>query len=107
MSAFNTQVFNKFPITQVIDHHISVQVAADFTGYNIQYLRRLLRAGKLSGTKIGQVWLIKLSSLESYFQERESSSDQRCGPKNTVTGEMYSIVNTPCLQTYTEKVQEK
>lgn len=66
----------------LIENHISVQAAAEFTGYNIQYLRRLLRAGKLVGTKVGQVWLIKLSSLEAYFQEKESSSDRRCGPKN-------------------------
>jgi len=98
MSAFNPQI---------IDNHMAVQSAAEFTGYNVQYLRRLLRAGKLSGTKIGQVWLIKLASLEAYFQERDSSSDRRCGPKSTVTDEMYSIVNTPCLQTYTEEVQEE
>jgi hypothetical protein len=95
MSAFNPQV---------IDNHISVQAAAQFTGYNIQYLRRLLRARKLTVTKIRQVWLIKLSSLEAYFQERENSSDRRCGPKSAVIDEVYSNVNTLCLQTYTEEV---
>ena len=33
--------------------------AAEYSGYNEQYLRRLLRAGRLEGIKIGQVWLIE------------------------------------------------
>jgi hypothetical protein len=32
-----------------------IQAAAELTGYNIQYLRRLLRYGKLEGIKIGQI----------------------------------------------------
>ncbi len=42
----------------VVDNHISVQAAADFSGYSLQYIRRLLRCGKLEGFKIGQVCLI-------------------------------------------------
>jgi len=37
-----------------------VQAAAEATGYNIQYLRRLLRSGKLEGIKIGQMLLIDI-----------------------------------------------
>ena len=37
----------------LIEKYISVQAAADVTGYNIQYLRRLLRSGTLEGIKIG------------------------------------------------------
>jgi hypothetical protein len=36
------------------EKHTSVQAAEDVTGYNIQYLRRLLRSGKLEGIKIDQ-----------------------------------------------------
>ena len=39
----------------LVEKHISVQAAAELTGYNIQYLRRLLRYGKLEGIKIGQI----------------------------------------------------
>ena len=63
------------------EHHISVQAAAEVTGYNSQYLRRLLRAGKLAGIKIGQVWLIQMASLEKYFNRAEQTIDNRCGPK--------------------------
>ena len=107
MSVFNTQILLQPSNNQIIHNHITVQTASDISGYNVQYLRRLLRAGKLEAVQVGQVWLIKLSSLEAYFQEREGSSDRRCGPKGIWTYEMNSIVNTTCLQTYTEKNKEE
>ena len=84
----------------LIEKYISVQAAADVTGYNIQYLRRLLRSGTLEGIKIGQIWLIEMESLESYLNRLENTSDRRCGPRNS---EVYTNVNGPCLQTYTGK----
>ena len=65
----------------LIKEHLSVQSASEATGYNIQYLRRLLRAGTLEGIKIGQIWLIEMQSLETYLQHVESTSDRRCGPR--------------------------
>jgi hypothetical protein len=65
----------------LINQHVTVQAAADVTGYNIQYLRRLLRSGTLEGLKIGQIWLIEMQSLEVYLQHIESTSDRRCGPR--------------------------
>jgi len=64
-----------------VGKYISVQAAAELTGYNIQYLRRLLRSGKLEGIKIGQLWLIEMHSLETYLQHVKTTSDRRCGPK--------------------------
>jgi hypothetical protein len=43
----------------------------------------LLRAGKLGGVKVGQVWLIDLASLQTYFSCALSSNDLRCGPKGS------------------------
>ncbi len=81
MSALNTQTLSKISSDQVIINHISVQAATEISGYNTQYLRRLLRAGKLDGIKVGQVWLIDLASLQTYFSCALSSNDLRCGPK--------------------------
>ena len=68
--------------TEVLtENFITVEAAARETGYNIQYLRRLLRAGRLEGVRIGQVWLIKISSLEGYLSQNESREDQRRGPR--------------------------
>ena len=65
----------------LLEEHISVQAAADVTGYNIQYLCRLLRSGTLEGIEIGQIWLIEMQSLGMYLQHVESNSDRRCGPR--------------------------
>ena len=56
-------------------------MAAEYSGYNPQYLRRLLRSGKLSGVKIGQMWLINLDSLENHIHQTKVMNDHRYGPK--------------------------
>jgi excisionase family DNA binding protein len=65
----------------LIDKFITVQAAAEVSGYNAQYLRRLLRAGKLDGIRIGQVWLIKLESLAAQLEWAGQIEDRRCGPR--------------------------
>jgi excisionase family DNA binding protein len=69
----------------VFEHHLSVKAAAETFGYNEQYLRRLLRSGGLQGVKIGQVWLIKLASLEAHLDKGYASQDQRFGPQGIVS----------------------
>ena len=81
MISFNTQTLSQPSFTHVINNHITVQAAAEANGCNIQYLRRLLRSGKLEGIKIGQMWLIEMQSLEMYLQHVKNSSDRRCGPR--------------------------
>ena len=67
----------------VLEQHLSVKGAAETFGYNEQYLRRLLRTGRLEGIKIGQIWLIKLESLEAHLRKAQLSRDQRWGPQGT------------------------
>ncbi len=82
MISFNTPIISQQSHTGIlINQHLTVQAAADVTGYNIQYLRRLLRSDKLEGIKIGQIWLIEMQSLEKYLQHVENASDRRCGPR--------------------------
>jgi excisionase family DNA binding protein len=80
MSVFKTS-FPTVDNSQIIQKHISVQAASETTGYNIQYLRRLLRSGTLEGIKIGQMWLIDMDALEVYLKRVETTSDRRCGPR--------------------------
>jgi hypothetical protein len=68
----------------VLEQHLSVRAASQHFGYNEQYLRRLLRAGRLHGVKIGQVWLIKLNSLEAHLRRAQLSQDQRYGPQGVL-----------------------
>ena len=81
MISLNTQTTSQSTTTHMINNHVTVNTAADFTGYNIQYLRRLLRSGKLGGIKIGHIWLIEMQFLEKYLKQVESTSDRRCGPR--------------------------
>ena len=70
----------------VLEKHISVKAAAEFSGYNSQYLRRLLREGRLDGIKIGQIWLINLNSFQAYVRYGQMVGDRRHGPKRSLLG---------------------
>ena len=82
MISFNSPKFSQQSQNGVlVKRHITVQAAAEVTGYNIQYLRRLLRSGMLGGIKIGQMWLIDIEALQAYLDHIESTTDRRCGPR--------------------------
>ena len=70
----------------VLEKHLSVKAAAETFGHNGQYLRRLLRAGWLEGVKVGQVWLIKLASLEGHLCKGQMAQDRRYGPQSAAAG---------------------
>lgn len=42
----------------------TVQEAAEKLGYHPDHLRRLLRAGRVEGERIGQVWLVDQAEVE-------------------------------------------
>lgn len=60
------------PTGFVLERHLSVKAASKHFGYNGQYLRRLLRGGRVEGVKIGQVWLIELASLEQHLRRGQA-----------------------------------
>jgi len=72
---------NQLDTPQILTNHISVHTAASYSGYSSQYLRRLLRNGKLDGTKIGQQWLVEKSAFDLYIEQAQVTTDQRFGPK--------------------------
>jgi len=63
----------------VVNNHLSVQAAANISGYSLQYLRRLLRNGTLDGMKIGQVWPIDKTSFDAYVLMATHATDRRFG----------------------------
>lgn len=63
---------------------ISVKAAANHSGYNVQYLHRLLRDGWLTGMKLGQTWLIDKRTFEAYLENANLTQDKRFGPKNNL-----------------------
>jgi len=65
----------------VFNNCISVKVTAFHSDYNVQYLRRLLRDGRLSGMKLGQTGLIDKSIFEAHLLKAQQTNDKRFGPK--------------------------
>ena len=65
----------------VLTNHISVKTASLYSGYNIQYIRRLLRNGLFSGLKVGQIWLIDKHGFDIYLEKTDNTKDSRFGPK--------------------------
>ena len=47
--------------------YITADEAADISGYDVQHVRRLMRAHKIKGRKAGLVWLIERESLQEYL----------------------------------------
>jgi hypothetical protein len=64
----------------VLNNLISLKDAAECSGYSLQYIRWLLRLDKLTGLKLGHVWLIEMESFEAYLINAECSNDHRFGP---------------------------
>lgn len=62
---------------------ITTDVAAEISGYHVNYLRRLIRQGRIRSEKVSIVWLISRQSLLDYIAEAERSDDKRRGPKST------------------------
>jgi hypothetical protein len=60
---------------------ITVRSASEISGYNQQYLRRLLRKGLFKKRKIGQIWLIDKKSFLDYLIGANNSKDKRFGPQ--------------------------
>lgn len=103
MIVFNLQDSSN-SITGIISSAaITVKAAARITGYNPQYLRRLLRSGKLNGLRVGQSWLILIASLDDYLKLSNESTDRRFGSKSSNAS---TPVNAARLQTNTPDFRE-
>ena len=68
-------------VPEFIGDYITVRSAAEFSGYNQQNLRRLLRKGIFRTRKIGQIWLIDQRDFKDYLKEANHSKDKRFGPQ--------------------------
>lgn len=60
---------------------ITTADAIKLSGYSADYLRELIRAGKIKGRKFGIVWQVSKRSLAVFQEAARQSSDSRRGPK--------------------------
>jgi excisionase family DNA binding protein len=63
------------------DEWLTVQDAAKFSGYHAEYVRLLIREGKLTARKFGPLWAVSKFSLLAYLDLAKISDDRRQGPK--------------------------
>lgn len=63
------------------DEWLTIEQASRLSGYHTEYLRIIVRAGKLVAHKFGSVWAINKRSLLAYLKAAEKSGDKRYGPK--------------------------
>jgi len=59
---------------------ITVNEASKITGYNEEYITRLIREGKIKAKKFSIVWQVSRASLLSYLARTEKLGNRR-GPK--------------------------
>ena len=74
-------LFMSIELSKNDDDWLTVQEAAKLTGYHAEYLRILIREGKITARKFGPVWAISKSALLTYLKIAEKSTDRRHGPK--------------------------
>lgn len=86
MLALSLPSNKKLTITQgriIIDgmEYVSVEEAAEVTGYSEQYIRRLLRQNRINAVKKGPMWWIDLESLKVYKREMDVLGREKFDPR--------------------------
>ena len=51
--------------------------AVQISGYELDYIRKLVRAKKLTGRKWGQSWQVSRKSLQEFLKDREQQGGKR------------------------------
>lgn len=60
----------------MVTNHNTVKAAAENSGYSLQYVRRLLGCGRLSGLNVGRVWLIDKDAFLENFEKAIQARDR-------------------------------
>lgn len=56
----------------VMDDTLTAGEAAERLGYTVQHVRRLLREGRLRGTKVGRDWVVLDEAVKEFAGHREN-----------------------------------
>jgi excisionase family DNA binding protein len=56
---------------------LTAREAAKLTGYNAEYIRELMRQGKIKASKISIVWLVDHKSLLDYLDKVQTLGEKR------------------------------
>ena len=71
-----------------MEEWLTTYEAVRISGYELDYIRKLVRAKKITGRKWGQAWQVHRESLLEFMKTREQQGQKRGRkPKNQLTGE--------------------
>ncbi|MGQ9600608.1 MAG: helix-turn-helix domain-containing protein [Anaerolineae bacterium] len=75
-----------FETSYLQDLHLwmTTQEAAEYSGYDVEHVRRLARQGKIGAVKKGRDWWIDVEQFTAYLNAMIESEDGRAGPKPTL-----------------------
>jgi len=59
---------------------ITTKEAAELTGYNLEYIRRMIRGGVIAAEKKGRDWWVDRASIEAYAEEMEQLGTAKHDP---------------------------
>jgi excisionase family DNA binding protein len=60
---------------------ITTHEASELSGYNVEYIRQLIRAGTIKAQKRGRDWWVDKDAFTLYLEYTGKSRDKRFGPK--------------------------
>ncbi len=60
-----------------MEEWLTTYEAAELSHYELDYIRKLIRARKLVGRKWGQSWQVSRQSLMDFMAEREKQGEKR------------------------------
>jgi excisionase family DNA binding protein len=73
-----------YGIAQRARQWMTTEEAAEYSGYDVEYVRRLVREGKVAAVKKGRSWWVSASSLINYVESMQSREDGRAGPEEDI-----------------------
>jgi excisionase family DNA binding protein len=60
-----------------MEEWLTTYEASSISGYELDYIRKLIRAGKISGRKWGQSWQVNRESLLQFLNQMETQGEKR------------------------------
>ncbi len=59
------------------DDWITTAEASELSGYNPEYIREMIRQGRIKGRKYFVIWQVSRSSMLAYLEEQEKRGEKR------------------------------
>jgi DNA (cytosine-5)-methyltransferase 1 len=57
----------------MVDQYLSVKETSEILNYSEQYIRKLLRHGEISGTRVSSRWLVASESVQGFYKGEDTS----------------------------------